>query len=102
MDQEPQGGEVGERLALEDAAQIRLDEGRPRQAGIVAHEAKLDAVAAQSPERAVARVEPILYGQDGRAPATLAWKMCARCVEIVGWGDYDDRYAPAARFQCDD
>ena len=30
MDQEPQGGEVGEVLALEDAAQIRLDEGRPR------------------------------------------------------------------------
>ncbi len=46
VEQEPQSGEIGERLALENRAQIRLDESRPCQAGIVAHEAELDAVAA--------------------------------------------------------
>src|SRR6266436_2836673 len=99
MDQEPQGGEVGERSALENAAQIRLDEGRPRQAGIVTYEAQLDAIAAQSPERAVARVEPILHGGGSRAPPTVARQMRARRVEIVGWGDDDNRHAPTARFQ---
>ena len=49
MDQQPQRGEVGEVLALEDAAQVGFDIGRAREAGIVAHEAQAHAVRSTGP-----------------------------------------------------
>src|SRR5262245_21483247 len=45
VEEEPQSGEIGEGLALEDAAQIGLDDGRPCQAGIIAQQAQFLAVA---------------------------------------------------------
>ena len=72
VDQQPEGGEIGERLALEDAAQIRLDEGRPVRLALSRTRRSCVAVAAQAPERAVARIEPILHGRGGRASAAVA------------------------------
>ncbi len=76
VDQQPERGEVGEVLAFEDAAQVGLDIGGAREAGVVAHEAQVRAVGSEAPERAVAGVEPVLQRGGGRAAAAVV----ARCA----------------------
>ena len=49
VDQQPQRGEIGEGFALEDAAQVGFDIGGAREAGVVAHEAQVDAVGSTGP-----------------------------------------------------
>ena len=69
MEELPNGGEVGEVLAFEDLAEVHLDEGRPREAGVVAHQPKLVAVGAKAPESLIGLIEPILQGGGGGSPA---------------------------------
>ena len=67
----PDGGEVGEVFAFEDLAEVDLDEGRPGEAGVVAHQAEAVAVGAEAPEGVVGVIEPILQGRGGGAPVAV-------------------------------
>ena len=49
VDEQPERGEIGEVLVLEDAAQVGLDIGGTREARVVAHEAQVDAVGSTGP-----------------------------------------------------
>ena len=69
MEELPGGGEVREVLAFEDLAEVHLDEGRPREAGVVAHQPKLVSVGAKAPESLIGLIEPILQGGGSGSPA---------------------------------
>ena len=53
MEELPDEGKVGEVLAFEDLAEVDLDEGRPGEAGVVAHQSEAVAVGAKAPQRMV-------------------------------------------------
>ena len=101
MDQQPQRGEIGESIAFEDATQVGFDIGRAGQAGIVAHQAQTDRRCAETPERALAGVQPILQGGGCGAAAAVRGQVRARPVEIVRGRDHHDRDAPAETLQRD-
>lgn len=95
----PDGGEVGEILALEDLAEIDLDEGRPGEAGVIAHQAEAVAVGAKAPLGVCGLVEPILQGRGGGESAAFADEVGAGAVQVVRRRDHDDRHAAFLRFK---
>ena len=99
MNQKPERREIREQLGLEHATQIGLDVSRSREARIVTHEAQPRAIGAQAPERAVARIQPILYGRCGRAPPPVRGQLRARPVEIIRRRHHHHRHTTAKAFE---
>src|SRR5947209_4779609 len=101
MEKLPNGGEVGEVLGFEDLAEVHLNEGWPREAGVVAHEPKLVAVGAKAPESVLCVIQPVLQRRSGGSPASFARKVRTGAVQIVGGRNDDYRNAALLGFESD-
>jgi hypothetical protein len=94
--EQPEGGEIGVEAFAEDGFEVGLDVGRPGEAGVVAQDAQLQAVADDGPQHGVAGVEILLGEQEGRTAARAVAVPAARLVERLVVRGEDERHAPFA------
>src|ERR1700733_10285349 len=112
MNEQPDGGKVGEHLIAKDRAEIGLDIGGTREARIVAHEANAIAREYQSPKALRAGIQPVLkkrcWATAGQSFCTivaeLRQRLCERFDRLAVFVAYrrgnDDRDAPRFGFPC--
>ena len=72
VDQQPERGEIGKHLVMEDRAEVCLDIGRAGQAGVVAHQPDAVSRENQPPVEIGVGVEPVLQEHRRRAPGDAA------------------------------
>jgi hypothetical protein len=68
----PSGGEVREVFGFKDLPEIDFNEGGPREARVVAHEAEPVAIGAEAPEGVIGLIEPVLQSGRGGAAESFA------------------------------
>src|ERR1700674_1977301 len=101
MNEPPQRGEIRKSIAFEDLTKVRLYVSRSGKACVVTDQAQMDPVRAQTPERALAGIEPVLQGRGCRTTVPIRSQMRACAVEVVSGRDHYDGDAPTKTLQCD-
>src|SRR5262245_5928533 len=101
MREQPERSEVGIALLGEDAPEVRLDPGGPREARVVADDAEGHAVRRQPPQRAVLRVEVLLREPERVAPPPAIAERRRERLKPAPRGSDDDRDAPTQRCVAD-